>query len=237
MLNPRVRAAAEALLPAFLLRALDPFEARVARAVAEFAASLPDGSRVLDAGAGELRYASAFARHHYLALDMAVGDANWDYSRLSVLGDLERLPLASQSCDAALSVVTLEHVRRPDKALEELARVLRPGARLLLVVPQEWEVHQAPHDFFRFTRYGLEHLVTSSGLRLLRLEPVGGYFWLMARRSVNFLTFLQGGVKWVLFVLLAPVFGLLLPLVLYLMDGLDRQRDFTLGYICEGEKE
>ncbi len=236
MLNARVRAAAEALLPAFLLRALDPFEARVARAVAEFAASLPEGARVLDAGAGELRYASAFSRQRYLALDMAVGDAAWDYSRLSVLGDLEQLPLASQSCDAALNVVTLEHVRRPDKALEELARVLRPGARLLLVVPQEWEVHQAPHDYFRFTRYGLEHLVTSSGLRLLRLEPVGGYFWLMARRSVNFLTFLQGGVKWVLFFLLAPVFGLLLPLVLYLMDGLDRQRDFTLGYICEAQK-
>lgn len=237
MLNPRVRSAAEALLPGFVLRALDPFEARVTRAIAEFASSLPDGARVLDAGAGELRYASWFARHRYVALDLAVGDAAWDYSRLHLLGDLEQLPLASESCDAVLNVVVLEHVRRPEKVLEELARVLRPGARLLLVAPQEWEVHQAPQDYFRFTRYGLEHLVAAAGLRLLRLEPVGGYFWLMARRSVNFLSFFQGGVKWFLFVLLAPVFGLLLPLALYLLDGLDTQRDFTLGYICKAVKE
>ncbi len=237
MLNPRVRAAAQALLPGFLLRALDPFEARVAQVVGEFAASLPDGALVLDAGAGELRYASSFRRQRYVALDLAVGDPSWDYSRLHLLGDLEQLPLAAGSFDAALNIVVLEHVRRPGKVLEELARVLRPGARLLLVAPQEWEVHQAPHDYFRYTRYGLEHLISQAGLDLRRLEPVGGYFWLMARRSVNFLSFFQGGLKWFLFVLLAPLFGLLVPLALYLADGLDRQRDFTLGYLCEAWKK
>lgn len=236
MLNPRLRAAAESLLPGFLLRTLDPFETRVAEAVRQFAASLPEKTSVLDAGAGELRFSSLFTKQRYVAVDLAVGDAAWDYSHLDVLGDLERLPLAADSFDAALSIVTLEHVRRPHLVMEELARVLRPGGRLLIVVPHEWEVHQAPHDYFRYTRYGLDHLLTSAGLVVRRLDPVGGFFWLMARRSVNFLTFFQGGMKWLLFVPLAPVFGLLLPMIFYLADGLDRDKDFTLGYICEAGK-
>ncbi len=237
MLNPRVRATAEALLPGFLLRALDPFEARIRDEVELFAASLPADARVLDAGAGELRYAAAFARQRYVALDLAVGDAAWDYSKLNLLGDLEHLPLSDAVFEASVNIVTLEHVRRPQQVLNELARVMRPGGRLLLVAPLMWEVHQAPHDYFRYTRHGLEHLLTTAGFSIRRIDPVGGFFWLMARRSVNFLSFFQGGASWVLFVLLAPVYGFLIPLLCYVLDGLDRKKDFTLGYVCEAVKE
>ena len=236
MLDPRVRRAAERLLPRFLLRALDPFESRATEALAAFAAALPANSCVLDAGAGECRYAPLFARHRYLALDHAVGDASWDYSKLHVLGDLEQLPLATAAFDAAVSVVVLEHTREPLRVLRETGRVLRPGGRLFLVVPQEWEVHQAPHDYFRYTRYGLEYLLAGSGFRVRKLEAVGGFFWLMARRSVNLLSFFQGGPKWLVFLLLAPLFGLLVPVLFYFCDRLDRRRDFTLGYICEAER-
>ena len=237
MLNPRVRAAAQALLPAFLLRALDPFEARIHEAVEQFSASLPPGAWVLDAGAGELRYAASFSRQRYVALDMAIGDAAWDYSRLDLLGDLERLPLAAATFEAAVNIVTLEHVRRPQQVMDELGRVLRPGGRLLLVAPLMWEVHQAPHDYYRYTRHGLEHLLTTAGFAVRRIDPIGGFFWLMGRRSINFLSLFQGGALWVLFVLLAPVYGFLAPLVCYALDGLDRRKDFTLGYVCEAVKE
>src|ERR1043165_9557791 len=133
MLNPRLRRAVEASLPRFLVRALDPFEAAMSQAVEEFSRSLPGGSRVLDAGAGESRHAAAFSVHRYLALDLAVGDRNWNYSHRDLLGDLECLPLADNSFDAAINVVTLEHVRAPQSAIRELARVLRPGGRLLIV--------------------------------------------------------------------------------------------------------
>jgi SAM-dependent methyltransferase len=237
MLNPGVKAAAQAVLPAFLLRALDPFEAVLHRSVEQFAASLPADAQVLDAGAGELRYAECFKPHRYVALDLAVGDAAWDYSRLDVLGDLEQLPLASGTFDAVVNIVTLEHVRRPQQVLDELARVLKPGGRLLLAAPMEWEVHQAPHDYFRYTRHGLEYLLHSAGFGVRRLDPVGGFFWLMGRRSINFLTFFQGGLGWLLFVLLAPVYGFLAPLACYFLDRFDRKKDFTLGYVCEAVKK
>ena len=50
--------------------------------MAGFAASLPAGARVLDAGAGEVRHAPYFTRQRYCGVDLAVGDRTWNYSRL-----------------------------------------------------------------------------------------------------------------------------------------------------------
>jgi len=236
MLNARIRRGVERLLPNFLLRMLDPFEARVFDRLCAFVTALPEHSRVLDAGAGECRYAHLFTRHRYMALDNAVGDASWDYSHLDVLADLEVLPVMSSTFDAAIIIVVLEHARDPLNVLCETARVLRPGGRFFLVAPSQWEVHQAPHDFFRFTRYGLEDLLVRSGFHVQKIEAVGGFFWLMSRRCINLLTFFQGGLKWPVFILLAPFFGFLFPLILSVADGLDRRQDFTLGYICLGSR-
>jgi SAM-dependent methyltransferase len=236
MLNSRVRRAAERVLPKFVLRALDPFEELVSERLAAFSKQITENSLVLDAGAGECRYAPLFKAHRYIALDSSVGDETWDYSGLDVVGDLEQIPAPTGVFDAVISVVVLEHTRKPQQVVEEMARVTRPQGKLFLVVPNQWEVHQPPNDFFRFTHYGVTHLLTVSGFRVLKIEPIGGYFWLMSRRCVNGLSFFQSGLRWPLFFVLAPVFGLLLPVLLYFADGLDRKRDFTLGYICIGEK-
>jgi len=222
-------------LPRPLRRHILHFEAAIEDAVAAFAASLPPGARVLDAGAGEGRYAACFTRQRYCGVDLAVGDRAWDYSRLDAVADLTRLPFASGCFDAAINVVTLEHVRAPECALREMTRTLAPSAPLLAIVPHEWEVHQAPHDYFRFTRYGMASLLERAGLVDIRIQPVGGYFRLLARRLLNGLQFFSGGVRWVGFL---PAALLLVPpaLVIPCLDALDRDRHFTLGYICTARK-
>jgi len=138
-------------LPRALRRHVLHFEAAIEDAVAAFAASLPAGARVLDAGAGEARHARYFARQRYCGVDLAVGDRTWNYSCLDAVADLTRLPFASGCFIAAIHIVTLEHVREPESVLREIARTLAPAAPLLAIVPHEWEVHQAPHDYFRYT--------------------------------------------------------------------------------------
>jgi SAM-dependent methyltransferase len=222
-------------LPRPLRRHVLHFETEIEDAVASFAGSLEPGVRVLDAGAGEGQYSPHFNRQRYCGVDLAVGDAAWDYSRLDAIAELTALPFAGGAFGAALHVVTIEHLPEPGAALAEIGRVLAPGGWLLLVAPQEWEVHQAPHDYFRFTRFGLTYLLRKSGFEAVELRPVGGYFRLLARRLLNGLQFFAGGLRWLLF---APGAILLVPpaLILPFFDFLDRDRNFTLGYIAVARK-
>ncbi len=223
--------AIERRLPRFLRRHILDFEARIEDAVARFAAGLAPGARVLDAGAGEGRYAKTFSRQRYCGVDLGIGDAAWNYEGLDAVADLGALPFPPACFDAAINIVTLEHVREPRCVLEEIARVLRPGGELLLIVPQEWEVHQAPHDYFRYTRYGVRYLLEAAGFTGVHVLAAGGYFRLLARRLLNGLQFFHG--VWAL-----PAALVLAPpaLVLPALDFLDRDRNFTLGYLCTARK-
>jgi len=69
-----------------------------------------------------LRDAGRAAREHGLRSEFAAADA-------------ARLPFASSSFDAAFAVAVLQHVEQPSRTLTELARVMRPGARLVRVEP------------------------------------------------------------------------------------------------------
>ena len=222
-------------LPKWLRRHILHFEVEIADALAAFAATLPAGARMLDAGAGEGQYAHYFSRQRYCGVDLAVGDAKWDYTRIDVLADLTELPFRTGAFHAAINVVTLEHLREPARALAEIARTLEPGGRLLLAAPHEWEVHQAPHDYFRYTRYGLQYLLEQAGFKVVEIRASGGYFRLVARRLLNGLQFFTGGIRWLGFL---PAAILLVPpaLILPFLDALDRERNFTAGYICQAIK-
>ena len=87
----------------------------------------------------------------------------------------EPLPLPSESFDVVLLSDVLEHIPEPRRLLGEVARILRPGGRLLLNVPFAYGIHEAPHDYYRYTRYALERLVGESGLDIVELSELGGW--------------------------------------------------------------
>jgi len=220
------------LLPRPIRNHLIYFEGRIEAALEAFARSLPAGARILDAGAGEARHREVFEKQRYVAVDLAVGDAAWNYGKLDALADLCALPFRDASFDAAINIVTLEHVHDPAAAMREIGRTLKPGARVFLAIPQDWEVHQAPHDYFRYTRYGIEHLLRGAGMTPVRVVASGGYFRLVSRRLLNGIQFFKGGWRWLLFLPAAICLGIP-ALVLPLFEPLDRERNFTLGYLCE----
>lgn len=222
-------------LPSFLRDRLMIVEAVVDTSIRSFADRIPNGSRVLDAGAGELQYAKHFSHCRYTGLDLAIGDRQWDYSRLDVIADLAALPFEDGSFETAINIVVLEHTPEPSCALREIARVLQPGGRLMIVVPQQWEVHQEPNDFYRYTRYGLTWLLEEAGFSKLKIEPIGGYFTLLARRLLNSATFFQQGLRWLVFPFAVAMSGFL-ALILPKLDFLDREKNFTLAYVCVAEK-
>jgi SAM-dependent methyltransferase len=221
----------QALLPRPLRRYLLHFEAAIEDAIGGFAVSLSEGARVLDAGAGEGRYKKWFDGRRYIGVDLGIGDAAWNYSGLDVIADLQALPFPAATFDGALNVVTLEHVREPACVLRELSRALKPSGRLLLVVPHEWEEHQQPHDYYRYTRYGIEYLLRNAGFDPISIQPVGGYFRLLSRRLLNGLQFFPGPLLLVAAIFLVPP-----ALVAPLFDRFDDRQSFTLGFICTARK-
>ena len=227
MIYPKVRR----FLPRPLRHYIFHFETAIEDAVSGFAASLENGALVLDAGAGECVYKNRFQRHRYVGLDLGIGDSNWNYRQLDAIADLTAVPFRTDVFAGVLNIVTLEHVREPGSVLAEIVRVLQPGGRLLLILPHEWEKHQTPHDYFRYTRYGAEYLLRRAGFSAISIEPVGGFFRLLSRRLLNGIQFFPP----ILFPLAAIFLGIP-ALVFPMFDPIDRRRNFTLGYICTAQK-
>lgn len=157
------------------------------------ASGLPGGTRVLDAGAGEAAYRELFGHCRYVATDLGVGDVSWNYGNLDLVSELTRLPFRSGNFDAVLCTQVLEHVERPDHCVLELYRVLKPGGVLFLTAPMAQAEHQPPHDFFRYTSYGLRSVVGGAGFRDIRVEPFGGIFTRLAYELPRLLAFFPPG--------------------------------------------
>ncbi len=92
-------------------------------------------------------------------------------SRPDVFGDAGALPFPDDSVDAVLLLEVLEHLPDPRAALGEIARVLKPGGTLLLTMPFPYPVHDAPHDYQRYTPHGLEQGLEAVGLNIRNLRP------------------------------------------------------------------
>jgi len=109
------------------------------------------GGLTLDLGAQNGPYASHFPRRVALDLQAASG--------LDARGDAHALPFVDGAFDVVLCTEVLEHLVEPQRAIDEMHRVLKPGGQLLLTTRFLFPIHDAPHDYFRFTKYGLRHLL------------------------------------------------------------------------------
>jgi SAM-dependent methyltransferase len=157
----------------------------IARLVCEFAGRLPADARVLDAGAGTAPYRELFGRGTYVTADWS--HSIYEAARHSdIVGPITELPVADASFSAVVATEVLEHVSDPCAALRELHRVLQPGGRILITVPFVWELHEEPHDFFRYTRYGLQHLLLTAGFVNEQIFDFGGYFSVVGQLVKNF---------------------------------------------------
>lgn len=107
--------------------------------------------RTLDVGAQNGPYAAFFPNR--IALDIHRGPG------VQLIGDAQALGLTDAAFDVVLCTEVLEHLREPQRAVDEMFRVLKPGGTLLLTTRFLFPIHDAPHDYFRFTKYGLRYLL------------------------------------------------------------------------------
>jgi SAM-dependent methyltransferase len=129
--------------------------------------------RVLDVGCGSRPYERLVAASEYVGLELDTPE-NRRTKKADLYYDGRKLPFDDASFDAVICNQVLEHVFEADSFAGELARVLRPRGRLLLTVPFVWDEHEQPHDFGRYSSFGLAALLSRNGLRVLRQEKTAG---------------------------------------------------------------
>jgi SAM-dependent methyltransferase len=233
-------------VPDYIKRFIDPVTARIDTFVESSFSEVESGRLVLDAGAGECRFKDKLKKKlRYIAVDTTWGDQDWDYSNIDVMSHLENLPFASGIFDSVICTQVLEHVREPQLVLDELSRILKEEGMICLTAPQGWGVHQPPHDYFRFTNYGLSYLLQKAGFEEITITPSCGYFGYLANHLtvVPKILFWQLRNKWVR-ILLFPLeivsyflFVVLFPVILNAIDFLDHKQDYTLNYLVKGKKK
>ena len=91
-------------------------------------------------------------------------------------GDLEALPLDAGELDAAMLSLVLHYSPDPARALAEVARVVRPGGRLLVVdmLPHEREEYQQQmgHVWLGFSEKQMSRLLGAAGFDEVRMRPL-----------------------------------------------------------------
>jgi SAM-dependent methyltransferase len=105
----------------------------------------------LDIGAQNGPYAAQFPRRIGLDIQPGLG--------VRIIGDVQALGIRDAAVPVVLCTEVLEHLPEPQRAIDEIYRVLQPGGELLLTTRFLFPIHDAPHDYFRFTKYGLRHLL------------------------------------------------------------------------------
>ena len=132
----------------------------------------PDIESCLDIGGGDgKRYRQLFEHRgiKYQSLDI-----NPDLMP-DIVSSAESLPFDNGKIEFILSSQMLEHVLNPLECLKEIFRVLKPGGYLLITVPQTNELHSEPFDFWRFTNFGMIHLLETVGFQIQASTSRGNY--------------------------------------------------------------
>jgi SAM-dependent methyltransferase len=144
---------------------------------------------ILEIGGGRVstnhNYSHLFPNRHMVDID--------PNRQPDTLGDAHALPFPDSSFDRILCTEVLEHCHTPQLAVSEMHRVLSPGGKLVLTTRFVFPIHDAPHDFYRYTKYGMQHLFRD--WEIIELVPESGAFTALGTlfQRISLQTQLRGG--------------------------------------------
>jgi len=215
------------------------------RWITEQAMKLPAGTRVLDVGAGSCHYRGQFAHCEYYTQDLAPlrGDQlrDGEYGQIDYVSDLAAIPVPDSSFGAVLCAEVLEHHPEPIAVVKELARILKPGGRLILTAPLGSGIHQEPYHYYGgYTPWWYERFLKEAGFDNIKIESNEGSFRFFSQETIRFVqssspfrrSFPIGlRLLWApAWVTAAPFLAIVIPLVCKVFDRFDTERRFTVGY-------
>lgn len=209
---------------------------------------LKRGQRLLDAGAGELKN-KIYCKHLiYVSQDLcqyegkgdgaALQTGQWDTTQIDLVSDITAIPAPDASFDAVLCTEVFEHVSDPLAALQELARLVKPGGSIILTAPFCSLTHFAPYHYATgLSRYWYERHLLDLGFTMVEVTPNGGWLDYLAQEVWRLpwigRNYSSSTLGWLALILALPLLG-----IMRIMKSLDRGSSelLTFGWNVVAQK-
>lgn len=216
--------------------------------------NIPNGSKVLDIGAGGCPHKEKFNHCEYFTQDFVqLSDSQIQnqegYGKIDFVSDILNIPVPDKSYDVILCSEVIEHVPYPVSAIKEISRILKPGGTLLITAPMQSGLHQEPYHFYGgYTKYWYEKFLTENKFTELNIEPNGSlhttYFALGLTIIKSFLevmaedkNLLRKLVAFISLIIFSPILLILNTIFCFLWESIYQKVEFTSGYHVSAKKE
>jgi len=177
--------------------------------------------KTLDVGCGSKPYEQLYGSTEYVGLEYDTPQ-NRASKRADHFYDGETFPFADGEFDSAVANEVFEHVFNPDRFLNEVYRVLKPGGMVLMTMPFVWDEHEQPHDFARYSSFGIRHLLEQHGFEVIEqqksmddvrviFQMINTYIYKKTVTNNGWINFATTILLMAPFNLLGEFFGFLLP--------------------------
>lgn len=142
--------------------------------------NLPNfGGTFLDIGCGKMPYKEFILKNskvkEYVGLDIESAIEYDKNVRPDFTWDGKIMPFENNSFDCAFGTEVLEHCPEPETILKEVYRILKPEGIFFFTTPFLWNLHEVPHDEYRFTPFSLERHFKNSGFGKIEIKSAGGW--------------------------------------------------------------
>ncbi len=186
--------------------------------------------RLIDIGCGEKPYQRLLAPYVSEHVGVDHEGTQHDRSNVDLLGTAYSIPTEDESFDCAICSAVLEHLEEPELALRECYRVLRPDGVAIYTVPFIWHIHEAPRDFYRYSKYGLQYLFQKVGFEVIEIKALSGFWVTFGQLFVyNLYRLNKGPLRWLHII---DALGLLIQLLAYGLDKIDKTERWTWMYLA-----
>jgi len=242
------------IFPNNYVRFADPESYYIDKLLSQIKVSKKERSVALDAGAGNQNKKPYLVSkgYEYESCDFEhVFDKN-AISTLTHVCSVEQMTMPDCKYDLIISIQVLEHLKDPEKAISEMYRVLSPGGLIFLSTNFLYPEHGSPHDYFRFTKYGLIALFARNRFNLLAIESHGGFLAMCAQFFHEAPSYFRNYIIFgcvnplkenkpkinrlpLLLIVIIPLFLFnlffqALAFVLHFLDRFDKNQRYSLGY-------
>jgi SAM-dependent methyltransferase len=131
--------------------------------------------RLLDMGCGKAPLFASYGPHVDEVQCVDWGQSLHGSTYIDHECDLTKpLPYPDGRFETIVLSDVLEHLPEPMTCWREMNRLLVTGGKVLLNVPFYYPIHEAPHDFYRYTEFALSRFAEMTGFEVVELRPIGG---------------------------------------------------------------